>query len=169
MSTPALFTLTGQYRALALKLADMDLDVQAIVDTIESTGITDQIAEKAQGCEMVARTLEADVPAIDAEIRRLQDLKRARVAKAEALREYVLRNMQAAEIQRIDAPLFSISVAKKPAAVEVFQPELVPAEYLRQPEPPPPAVDKQSVARALKAGQDVPGCVLKAGFRLSVK
>lgn len=169
MSKTSLFALTGEYRTLAHLLAEGDFDAQTVADSIEASGITDQIAEKAQGCEMVARTLEADVPAIDAEIRRLQDLKRARVAKAEALREYVLRNMQAAEIQRIDAPLFSISVAKKPAAVEVFQPELVPAEFLRQPEPPPPAVDKQAVSKALKSGQDVPGCVLRAGYRLNVR
>ncbi|EJC60872.1 hypothetical protein QWA_17860 [Alcaligenes faecalis subsp. faecalis NCIB 8687] len=52
--------------------------------------LPDQIAEKAQGCEMVARVMEADLPAIDAEIRRLQDLKKARKARADALRFFTI-------------------------------------------------------------------------------
>ncbi|MGB6105680.1 MAG: siphovirus Gp157 family protein [Pusillimonas sp.] len=169
MSTPALYNLTAEYRALAMMLADRDFDPDTIADTIEASGLPEQIADKAQGCEMVARTLEADVPTIDAEIKRLQDLKKSRIAKAEALRKYVLDNMLACDIQRIDAPLFSISIAKNPPKVDIFDERQLPTHYLTDPPPPAPVPDKKLIAQALKDKADVPGARLVQGFRLSVK
>src|ERR1043165_9252656 len=93
MTTPSLYTLTSQYRALAEKLADMDFDAQTVADTIEASGITDEIAVKAQGYEMIARGMEMHNPAIDAEIERLTKLKKSRTAMAAALRQRVLDNM----------------------------------------------------------------------------
>ena len=169
MSTPALYTLASEYRALAQLLAERDFDAETIADTIESTGLPDQIAEKAQGCEMVARVMEADLPAIDAEIRRLQDLKKARKARAEALRKYLLDNMLASGINRIDAPLFSISVAKNPPGVDIFDERQLPADYLTDPVPPAPQPDKKLITQAIKDGADVPGARLTQGFRLNIR
>ena len=51
----ALFVLTNEYLALAEKLAEGDFDLQTIEDTIEASGIKDELAIKAQGCEFIAR------------------------------------------------------------------------------------------------------------------
>lgn len=169
MSAPALYNLTSQYRALAMLLADRDFEPETIADTVEASGLPDQIADKAQGCEMVARTLEADVPAIDAEIKRLQDLKKSRVSKAEALRKYILDNMIACDIQRVDAPLFSISIVKNPHKVDIFDERQLPADYLTSPAPPPPMPDKALMLKAMKDGAEIPGARLTQGYRLSVK
>jgi hypothetical protein len=169
MSTPALYNLTTQYRALAMLLADRDFDPETIADTVEASGLPDQIADKAQGCEMVARTLEADVPAIDAEIKRLQELKKARQAKADALRKYVLDNMLACDIQSIDAPLFSIKVARNPPKVEIFDERQLPADYLTDPPPPTPVPDKRLMLEVMKRGTEIPGAKLAQGFRLAIK
>lgn len=169
MSTPALYNLASEYRALAMLLADRDFDETTIADTIEASGLPEQIADKAQGCEMVARTMEADIPTIESEIKRLQDLKKSRQAKAEALRKYVLDNMLACDIQRIDAPLFSISIAKNPPKVDIFDERQIPADYLTDPPPPPPTLDKRLMLQALKDGAEIPGARLTQGFRLNIK
>ncbi|NYT67933.1 siphovirus Gp157 family protein [Pusillimonas noertemannii] len=169
MSAPALYNLASEYRALAMFLADGDFDLDTISDTIEASGLPDAISEKAQGCEMVARTMEADIPTIDAEIKRLQDLKKARQARADALRKYVLDNMLACNIERIDAPLFSIKVAKNPPKVEIFDERQLPADYLTDPPPPAPVPDKRLMLQALKDGAEIPGAKLTQGFRLAVK
>jgi hypothetical protein len=44
-----------------------------VADTIESSGLTDEISAKAQGVLMVAKTTEQYVPAIEAEIARHED------------------------------------------------------------------------------------------------
>src|SRR5690606_10150940 len=133
MTLPALYTLTSEYRALAQLLADREFDPETIADTIEASGLPAAIAEKAQGCEVVTRMMEANIPTNDAKIKRLQQLKKARQAKAEALRKYVLQNMLACDIQSIDAPLFSIKVAKNPPSEEIFYERQIPADYLSSP------------------------------------
>src|SRR5690606_27548847 len=112
-----------------------------VADTIEASGLPQQIGEKAQGCEMVARTFEADIPAIDAEIKRLQELKKARQARADALRDYLLRNMIASDIQVIECPLFRISIAKNAPAVEVFDDDQIPDDLFISPPAQPPKHD----------------------------
>lgn len=169
MSTPALYTLATEYRVLAQRMAEQDFDANTIADTIESTGLPEQIAEKAQGCEMVARMMEADLPAIDNEIKRLQELKKARKTRADALRKYILDNMLASGINRIDAPLFSISVARNPSSVDIFDDRQIPVEYLTVPVSPPPLPDKKLIAQAIKDGTEVPGARLTQGFRLNVR
>ncbi len=169
MTAVALYQLTGKYLALMDQLASMDLDPQTVADTIEASGITDEIAVKAQGVEMIARTLEAHNPAIDAEIERLQALKKQRANAAAYLRKYLLINMQATGIQKIETPLFKLSVRENPPAVEIYEPGLIPAEYMKQPEPPPPAPDKAAIRDAMKAGAEVPGCRLTRGTRLEIR
>lgn len=169
MTSVALYTLAGQYQKLAEQLAELDLDAQTVADTIEASGLTDEIAAKAQGIEMVARCMEMHTPAIDMEIERLQKLKKQRQALARGLRDYLLSNMQAMGVQKIEAPLFRLSVRENPAAVEIYQPELIPGVYMVTPEPPPAAPDKKAISAALKAGHDVPGCRLSRGTRLEIR
>lgn len=166
----ALYALTNQYLALAEKLSDGDFDAATIADTIEASGITDEIAEKAQGLEYVARGAEAHNLAIDAEIARLQALKQHRMKVAAGLRGYLLDNMQRMQIERIDCPMFSISIHKNPPAVEIFDQLSLPAQFMVVPEPKPPvaAPDKKAIAAAIKAGQEVPGAKLVQGVRLNV-
>ena len=144
----SLFVLTNQYLELAHKLADGDFDAATISDTIEASGIVDSIQIKAQGIEMVARGAESHNLAIDAEIARLPSLKAHRARTAQALREYIKSSMERLQIERIDCPLFQISVKKNPPAVEIYDPLSIPAEFFAPPEPKPPVPSKKAIAGA---------------------
>ena len=161
----ALYDLAGQYRQLAERLANMDLDAETVADTIEASGLTDEIQQKAQGVLMVAKTTEQYVPAIEAEIARLQALKKRHERIAAGLRDYLKLNMEAAQIQRIQCPLFAISIRTNPASVEVFDEAQVPKELLRVAY----SVDKTAIKAELKAGREVAGCRLTQSTRLEVK
>lgn len=167
----ALYTLTNSYLALAEKLADGDFDAQTIADTIEASGITDELGVKAAGIEFVARGAEAHNLAIDAEIARLQALKAHRSKVAAGLRSYLLDNMQRAGIERIDCPLFTVSIKKNPPAVDIYDILSLPKQFMVTPEPKPPvaAPDKAAIKKAINAGEDVPGAKLVQGVRLDVK
>lgn len=164
----SLFALTNQYLQLADTLAAGDFDLATIHDTIEASGITDDIAQKAQGLEYVARSAEAYLPAIDAEIARLQTLKAHRVKVADGLRQYLLGNMQRMQIERIDCPMFAISIRKNPPSVDIFDQLQIPTGYMVTPLPPPDKPDKTLIKDALKAGKDVPGARLVQGVRLAI-
>ena len=166
----ALYLLTSNYIQLAQTLAEGDFDIATIQDTIEASGIEDEISIKAQGLEYVARGAEAHNLAIDVEIARLQALKAHRCKVAAGLRSYLLDNMQRAGIERIDCPMFSISIRKNPPAVEIYDPLSIPAEYMVTPEPNPPvaAPDKAAIKKAIQAGKEITGAKLVQGVRLVV-
>lgn len=166
----SLYNLTDHYLALAHKLADADFDAQTISDTIEASGLVDDLSTKCQAIEYVARSAESQNAAIDGEIVRLQALKAQRTRTAQGLRDYIKTNMQRMEIERIECPLFTLSLRKNPPAVDIFDLLQLPAQYMVTPEPKPPiaAPDKKAIAAAIKAGDDVPGAKLTQGIKLVV-
>jgi hypothetical protein len=170
MTGIALYQLAGQYQQLAEKLAGMDLDAQTVADTIEASGLTDEISTKAQGIEMVARSAEMFFPAIDAEIERLQALKAHRQKIAQGLRDYLKSNMEAAGIEKIECPLFKIAIKKNPPAVEILDEQQIPQSFWVTPEPKPPVArpDKTAIKKAIQAGQEVAGAKLVQGTRLDI-
>ena len=170
MTNLSLYNLTSQYMHLANQLADGDFDIATIEDTIEASGLTDDIAVKAQSIEFVARGAESHNMTIDAEIARLQALKAHRSKVAQGLRDYIKTNMQRLQIERIECPLFTISIRNNPPAVDIFDPLSLPAEYMVLPVPKPPvaAPDKKAIAARIKAGVDVPGARLTQGSRLVI-
>lgn len=163
----ALYDLAGAYKQLADRLATMDLDAETVADTIEASGLTDEISTKAQGVLLVAKSAEQYLPAIDAEIARLTALKKRHEHIAGRLRDYLKQNMEAAGIERIECPLFAVSLRKNPESVEVFDEKQVPENYWHTPEP-KPSIIKSAVAAELKAGREVAGCRLVQGTRLVV-
>lgn len=165
----ALYALTNAYLQLADQLADGDFDAQTIADTIEASGITDELAMKAQGIESVARGALAHNDAIDAEIARLKALKDRRQKVADGLRDYLKSEMERAGIQKIECPLFTISIAKNPAAVEIYDALSIPDSFMRQPQTPPPVIDKKAIKDAIQSGAEISGARLSQSTRLSIK
>jgi hypothetical protein len=166
--TPALYELAHEYKTLLSVLADGDFDAATVADTLESSGLSDEITVKAQGIECVARALEMHSPYRQAEIKRLQALDAADMKKAHALREYLKYHMQACGITRIESALFKIRLQNNPPAVEIYEPGLIPAEFMTQPLPPAPVPDKTALKAALKAGIEVQGCRLTTGVSLRI-
>lgn len=166
MNALTLYDLKGQWRELADKLADMDLDAQTVADTIEASDVQCALEEKAQGYEMVARSFEAPIPAIDAEIKRLQAMKKASQNRADVLRKRLHDAMVELQIEKISAPLFTIRRQKNPVAVEVYNADLIPFEFWKTPEP---EIDKAGLKAALQAGKEIEGARLTQSEGLRVK
>jgi len=162
-----MYELALAYRNDAEKLADLDLPPEALEDTLE--GLAGDLEVKAQNTIMLARNLEATAAAIKEAEAQMAARRKALEARASRIRDWVLGNMIVAGVQKIECPHFRVSVRDNPPAVEVYEPGLIPATFMRQPEPPPPAPDKTAIREAMKAGQEVPGCKLVVGKRLEIK
>ena len=163
----ALYNIAAEYRAAAEKLAELDLDAETIVDTLE--GLSGDLETKAQNVAFFARNLESTAAAIKQAEADMAARRKAMENRADGLKRYVFESMKLAGIEKIECPHFRLSIKNNPAAVEIFEPGLVPASFMRTPEPPPPAPDKTAIKEALKAGQDVPGARLTSGQRLEIK
>lgn len=163
----ALYELAHQYRADLESLADMDLDDQTLADTLE--GLSGDLEIKAQNVVMFTRNLEATAAAIKDAEAQMAARRKALENRAAGLRRYVLESMQHAGVSKIECPLFKVAVRENPASVEIYEPGLIPSEYMRQPEPPPATPDKAAIKAAIAAGAEVPGAKLTRGVRLEVK
>lgn len=162
----ALYELAAVFRADAEKLADLDLDPQTLADTLE--GMSGELEVKAQNVVMFARNLESTAAAIKEAEAKMAARRKAIENRAAGLMRYVQSSMELAGVTKIESPYFRLTLQNNPPAVDVFEPGLVPSEFMTQPAPPPAAPDKTAIKGALKAGINVPGCRLTTGIRLVV-
>lgn len=162
-----LYELTKEFKQVEEELINLDLDEVTLADTLESARYPMEL--KATNVAMVIRNLEAHATAIKAARDDMAKREKAAENRAKWLKDYLLSNMQSANISKIESPYFTLSIAKNPAAVVVDCESQIPADYFKQPETPPPALDKAMVKKAIADGYDVPGCHLESGVRLSIK
>jgi hypothetical protein len=167
MTSLALYEIAHEHRAALEKLADLDLDEQTLADTLESIG--GELQTKATNTAMVIRNLEATAAAIKDAEAQMKARRTAYENRAARVRDYLLANMMVAGVQKIECPLFKLAVRENPPAVEIFEPALIPLDYMVVPPIPDAVPDKKGIALVLKAGGDVPGCKLTRGTRLEIK
>lgn len=162
----ALFVIAAEYRALGDKLADLDLDEQTITDTLE--GAAGELEAKAEAVACFVHGLDAMSAAIKVREAELKARRESVDRRADALRDYLSRTLQACGIEKIERPGAVISF-RKSSAVVISEPGLIPAEFMRQPEPPPPSPDKAAISTALKAGREVAGAHLETRKNIQIK
>lgn len=162
-----LYEIAATYREATEKLAELDLDETTVADTLESLGGDLQL--KAQNVVFMARNLEAMAGAIKQAEADMAKRRKAMENRSAGLLRYVLDSMQAAGVTKIECPHFRLAVRDNPGSVDVFEPALIPAQFMVQPDTPPAVPDKKAIAAALKADEDVPGARLTTGKRLEVK
>lgn len=162
----SLYEISLAYRADVAKLADLDLPAEVVTDTLDA--MAGELEVKAQNVVMYARNLQTTAAAIKDAEEQMAKRRKAIENRAKHLLEYVQGCMETAEVQRIECPHFRIAIQAKPPSVDVYEPGLLPVEYMRTPEPPPPAPDKTAIAKAIKEGHEVPGARLVHGARLAI-
>jgi hypothetical protein len=162
----ALFQLVAEYRSVAERLSDMDLDAQTCADTLEA--MSGDLEVKAQNVAYMIMNLEATASAIKAHEEAQTARRKAIEARADSLRAYLQRCMEACGIEKIDGPGVHIGF-RKSSAVVINEPGLIPALFVRTPPAPPPAPDKVAIGAAIKAGQEVPGAHIEHRRNLTIK
>lgn len=160
-----LFAIAADYRAAAAKLADLDLPPEVVADTLES--LSGDLELKAQNVAAMVRVIEADASAVKQWAKDANERAKAMEARAERLRDYLSQTLESCGIEKIEGPGIRISW-RKSSAVVIDEQGLIPAQYMRQPEPPPPAPDKKAIGDAIKAGQEVPGAHIEQRRNLQI-
>ena len=161
-----LYEISVAFRTDADKLADLDLDPQTLIDTIE--GMSGDLETKVQNTLFVARNLESTADAIDAAAAAMTARGKAIKARAAVLRKGIFDAMIFTGVQRIEGPFFKLTIQNNPPSVDVFDAAMVPASYMTAPVAPLPTPDKAAIKLAIKSGAEVPGCRMTAGQRLVV-
>ncbi len=163
----SLYSLTEQYRSLnALAEGEADIPEEVLRDTLEALG--GELQVKAQNVARFILNQEAMAEAIENAAEQMHARAKRLRSRTAYTRQYLLVNMQSAGLSRIESPEVVIATRKNPASVVVFDEHALPAEFITQKPPPPPAPDKRAIGDALKAGREVPGARLEQGMRLTI-
>lgn len=139
-------------------------DPTLLLDTIEGeTGLLEAVdallARMAETRALIAGT-EIVAAELDARRRRFE----ARLASDRALIEQA---MSIAELDKLERPAATLSLAKRQPRVEVQTESDVPARFWNAADP---TLDKKALLAALKAGEAVPGaCLSNAAPTLSIR
>jgi hypothetical protein len=167
MTALSLYTIAQEHRAMVEALMATDNDERTIADTIEAESYPLEV--KAQNVAYAVKNLEATAEAIKAAEKEMAERRKRIENRAAHVREYLKTCMEVAGVSKIECPHFALAIKSNPASVDIFEPGMIPAEFMRQPEPPPAAPDKKAIAEALKAGVEVPGAMLAQGTRLDIR
>jgi hypothetical protein len=166
MST-SLYVLASEHRAAAEKLADLEMPEEVVRDTLES--ISGDLEAKAVSVAQFVRNLEASAEQIKLAEKAMADRRKAIETRADNVRRYLLDNMVMADIQKIECPFFKLAVRDNPPSVVIDDERQIPANYMTDSAPPPPAPDKKLIKKAIEDGFEVPGAHLARGKRLEIK
>ena len=96
--------------------------------------------------------------AIDTQIKRLQDFKKAKKNHLENYKKYVKENMERLEVTKIETELGTLSIAKSPISVEIVNEDEIPDEYKE--EVITHKIDKKKIADSYKKGNIVAGVII---------
>jgi len=126
----------------------------------------EQLEQKARGYGFVVKQMESDVSIIDAEIKRLGELKKARLKTIERLETTVSNAMQLYQINRLETPTLKISF-RKSESVEIDDESAISFAYLK--EKITYTIDKAMIKEAIKKGEVVAGARLQINQNIQIK
>jgi hypothetical protein len=154
-------TQEAQYLAALLETEELtpELEAELLINQ-------EQLQSKGINYAKVIANYQSESDAIDAEIKRLKSMKESRDMKVTWLTESLKKAMIVSGIEKIESPLFKISL-RRSEAVEVEIPEALPVDW--QVKKVTITADKVAIKKAIKEGYSITGARLVENFNLSIK
>jgi len=126
-----LYTLTDRYKTIEGML---DQEIEYISqDEIKETlaNIKDDIEEKVCSIGKLVLELRSDIESVKAEEDRLAKRRSGFTSKMEWLKNYLLVEMQSANILKVKKDVISVAVRDNPPSAELVDIDEVPEQYVR--------------------------------------
>ena len=160
-----LYELAESYKNISVLLDDPSMEQEIIVGALAA--IVQDITVKAGNIAALIKSEEGDIEAIKAEERRLADRRRCRENRVKWLKGYIKEGMEAAGLNKIKLPTFTIALQNNPVRVEIYDMMQIPKQYIIETISHTP--DKKALADALKSGQIIKGAHLEQGVSLRIR
>jgi hypothetical protein len=159
-----MYELTAKALSIYNRLQDEEADLVQIQFMLAE--LDGEIADKATSMVRFVQMLDADTDAISAEIKRLQDRKKARENRADGIKAYLKAQMEMQGKDKIQTPLLTISIQKnsQPSLI-VEDVSKIPASY----QVVKYDLNNAKIKEDLQKGQEVPGCKLVQGNHLRIR
>ena len=154
-------TQEAQYLAVLLETEELTAELEEALIINQ-----DQLQAKAVNYAKVITNYQAESDAIDQEIKRLKAMKDSREKKIEWLKESVKKAMLVSGIEKVESPLFKLSV-RRSEAVEVDVVEALPSAFQNVKNV--VTADKVAIKEAIKRGEFVMGARIIENYNLQIK
>jgi hypothetical protein len=162
-----LYELSAQMRGLQEMMETGELDEQTLADTME--GLEGDIQVKGANTLEFMANLATEVTAYAIEIKRMQARKTTVEKNFNWFKAYLRDNMARSGITKIESATFTATLGKPGKVVEIVDSALIPESFVEV-VPESYKFPKPPIAKALKAGQDVPGARLIDGqHRITIR
>jgi hypothetical protein len=125
-----------------------------------------ELEKKSNNIVYVIKNLEGNNAAIDAEIERLQVLKKRNSSNIDKIKSNILWFMQQNNIDSIKTDLATFSL-RKSESTDIENIELLPAKFVTVKQTFTP--DKMAIKKEIKEGIEVPGAKIVENYSLSIK
>ena len=169
MQNLSLYTLSNDYNQAFEFLNDQDQNLTAAEINDSLASIELDVKDKAINVAKFLRNMEATAEAIKAAEGEMLKRRKALENRATALKEYLKNNMESTGIVKIECPFFKLSIAKNPAALDLFDTSAIPDEYKRTETVTTQHIDKAAIKKAITAGKQIQGARVISGTRLVIK
>lgn len=156
-----LFKLTQNYQNV-LEIAEQ-LDAETLRDTLDS--IDEAINSKVENTAYVIKQLDANVSAIDTEMKRLAAMKSAQTNNIKNLKLYIQESMERVGLDKVQSEFIKVAIQNNPQSVRVDNEEALKEYMVEQ----PMKLDKRSLLDDLKNGIEVCGAELQQTRSLRIK
>lgn len=152
----SLYNITNSFITLFEKAENGELTQEEIQE--QGNDLALALKNKSTSIIGYVRNSELMSEAIKNEIDRLTAMKKAVDNRIDKFKEYVKENMQHLEVEKIETEIGTLSIAKNPASVEIYDETLITDEYKK--EKVTISIDKTAIKNDLKAGKEVQGARL---------
>lgn len=146
------------------KLEEITEDENELASYLDSVEM--QLKEKAENVIKFRQGLIASSEAIDSEIKRLSDIKKSFLRKADNIKGYISHTMEINDIERIDTDFTKIYFLNS-ETLDVVDESKIPEKYIKQIIT--KNVDKMAIKKDIKSGMEIPGTVLTTHKNLQIK
>lgn len=158
-----IYELSENYRQVFEAISNGE-DDQVYLDTLEA--INDSIEDKADNYMRIIKNSEADIEALDKEIKRLQDKKKVLSNGVKRMKENLQEAMERTNKLAFKTTLFTYGIQKNAPSLDNIDTSKIPKKYFVEQEP---KLDKKALLKDLKEGQEINGATIKQTQSLRVR
>ena len=160
-----LYQIENEYLQLSEMLIDSEGELTPeLIEALEING--NNLKNKAVNYGYVIKQMEGNVDLIDAEIKRLQAMKKSRVNAADTLKETIKTAMLMYDLNTIEIPTMKLSF-RKSESIEIINEAQLSEDFTTTKVTTTP--NKVAIKEALKNGVEVAGAVLVTNLNLQIK
>lgn len=161
----SIYQIKNEYQLIISEIINNEGEITPELETALTIN-KEQLQSKAVDYSYVIKQLDSDCEQIDAELKRLQQLKKVRTNLAERLKNTISDAMNLYEVEKIETPLIKLSF-RNSESVEITNESQLDACFIVTKTVTSP--DKKAIKDAIKSGVLVEGATISYNKNLQIK